>query len=362
MFKAPLYNKLIHFKKKLYNFYQVPNPEAVYKKSVFSNIPFLARTDRLVKITYKGYSRPLSLKVEPTNICNNDCIICPYSLQTREHQTMSLELFEKILSDYKELGGGVLSIAVLVGDIFMDKYLPDRLELVKNNRSITQLLTTTNGVIADRYDQDTLKYIVQSFSRFRISIYGLDAEEHKTLTRRDDYDRAIESYIRLLNCSTGNVKFEIRLLKKRPETEVYKWLEDLKKRSNYSGPIRVGGIINEYFNWSVFDENSKLPFDAKWTPVKINTETCMTPLITPAVTATGDVSFCGCADYDLSKELLLGNINNTSLKDLYNSEQCRRLYNCEKYGVPGFCQKCTFHVPLSEFDKQPDYFSEEYFD
>jgi MoaA/NifB/PqqE/SkfB family radical SAM enzyme len=369
MLKMPLYDRLnklnrkvISLKNSLYNHYRIRDPEAVHRKSIFSDLPSLARLDRLAKITHKGYSRPLALKVEPVNFCNNDCIICPCSLQTRKRQTMSMELFEKVVSDYKELGGGILSIAVLVGDIFLDKNLTRRIEVVKKNKHITRLTTTTNGVLADQFDRDSLKYIVRSFDRFRISVYGLDAEEHKILTRRDDYERAVESYTRILSCSKGNVKFEIRLLKNRTHSEVYKWLEDLKKKSNYNGIFKVGGIINEYYNWSVFDVNSKLPFDARWAPMGVNAETCIIPLTAPAVTANGDFSFCGCANFDLSKELLLGNVNNSSLKDLYNSDLCRRLYSFEKFGVPEFCKTCTFYVPVSALENQPIYFSDELYE
>lgn len=331
----------------------------IHRQTVFSSIPSLALPDRLSKITYKGYSRPLSLKVEPTDICNNDCIICAYSAQTREHRTMSLDLFKKVVSDYEEIGGGVFAIAELVGDILLDKYLPERIEIVKGNKAISKLITTTNGVSTAQYDNDTLQFIVQSFDRFRISIYGLDAEEHKAITRRDDYDKALDSISRILRYSTGNVQFLFRLLKSYSDEKVSQWIADIKARSNYQGHIKVGDVRNQYSNWSILDINSKLPFDAKFVPLAKIAETCLTPLVAPAVTANGDVSFCACADFDV--KLLLGNINNSSLREIYNGENCKRFYNWKKYGVPDFCKTCTFYVPMRAIKRQPAYFSGDIF-
>lgn len=52
--------------------------------------------------------RPLSMYIEPTNICNLKCSFCPHSLddyaeQAGYHQHMPIELFRKVMDEVREL-------------------------------------------------------------------------------------------------------------------------------------------------------------------------------------------------------------------------------------------------------------------
>jgi len=44
---------------------------------------------------------PIFLIIEPTNNCNFDCIMCPRPNMTRPIGNMSLDLFKKIIDEYK---------------------------------------------------------------------------------------------------------------------------------------------------------------------------------------------------------------------------------------------------------------------
>jgi hypothetical protein len=47
---------------------QLNNAQAIHKNTVFSDIACLARPERIEKLTFNGYSRPLSIQVETVNI------------------------------------------------------------------------------------------------------------------------------------------------------------------------------------------------------------------------------------------------------------------------------------------------------
>jgi MoaA/NifB/PqqE/SkfB family radical SAM enzyme len=332
--------------------------QAMQKRSVYANLPSLARPGRIDKLVFQGYSRPLSLAIETTNICNNNCVVCSYSSQTRARETMSLSLFEKILQDYKALGGGDLSFTPLVGEVLLDKYLPTRLEMVKKMGFIRRLSVHSNGVMARLYDDPALKYIVQSFDRFKISIYGLDSEEYKAMTRKDEYESAMENISRILRNSKGNVVFGIRHLKRRSAEDVAKWIEDLRTRSECQYPVEITEqVLEEYSNWGFLGEVN-LPFDARWRPNPINKKQCLIPLLAPKITSTGDVSYCSCANFDASEQLTLGNIHNNSLKQLYNSQKCQKLYSWEIFGIPEFCRACSFYTSIDTMENWPTLFSD----
>ena len=167
------------------------------RDSVFRNNSTLSKRHYASALTYKGRSRPLAIACETVNICNYRCVMCAYPIMERVKGTMTMEIFERVLEDYKEMGGGTFSIHPVMGDIFLDKKIPERIELLKNYEMIGPILFVTNGVFSDRFDDQTIKIILQD-TNLRVSVYGLDHDEHKEITKVDDYDRFVASLRRLL--------------------------------------------------------------------------------------------------------------------------------------------------------------------
>ncbi len=70
-------------------------------------------------IDRNGRPRTLYLRLETVNLCNNDCLICAYRNQERAKTHMSMEVFEKTIGDYADMGGGYVSLTPLVGDVLL---------------------------------------------------------------------------------------------------------------------------------------------------------------------------------------------------------------------------------------------------
>ena len=140
-------------------------------------------------LIYRRESRPLMMSCETINICNNKCIICTNRLDTQKKEIMSMELFEKVLKDYSEMGGGKLSLTPRTGELFLDPHLADRLRLIRKYPKITGLSVTTNAVLADQFNEHDLRFIVNNFEKIQISTYGLDEEEYFTMTQRNVYSK-----------------------------------------------------------------------------------------------------------------------------------------------------------------------------
>src|SRR5437879_12643984 len=64
--------------------------------------------------------RPFELHLELTNLCNANCIFCPYQFQKREIQFMSDIVFEKAVADYIAIGGGSVGLTPIVGDSLIE--------------------------------------------------------------------------------------------------------------------------------------------------------------------------------------------------------------------------------------------------
>jgi hypothetical protein len=115
-----------------------------------------------------------------------------------------------------------------------------------------------------------------------------------------------------------------------------------------------------YANWSFFDTSKPLPFDATWTPRKENTTQCGLPLAALQVLSDGTVSFCACANFDGNRGLVLGDAADSSLGDLLDTEEVRRLWNWDEFGVPEFCKTCSFHRPVEAVARVPNLFKDPF--
>ena len=292
------------------------------------------------------YSRPLMIICETVNICCNDCIICPYSKMTRKKEIMPLELFEKVLHDYSDMGGGKLSLTPKVGDIFFDKFLLERLYLIKKYSKITGLSVTTNTIISDQFNDAELEKIVNSFERLHISIYGIDEEEYTLMTRRNTYLRMVKNIQRILHLSKkpDSIVFGFRFLKPHSPSEINQWiLENFHQNIPY-------GQANIYMDWcGSLDPKKQLPFHAKWMKREKTTSQCIIPLVACQIFSNGDVSFCSCNDYDIKEELVLGNISYRTLTQIFNSSKNKKLWS-SSIDLPISCKKCISYRPFSELE------------
>ena len=71
--------------------------------------------------------RPFELHLEFTNLCNANCIFCPYQFQERPTGFMTDEVFEKAVNDYVKINGGSVGLTPIVGDALIDpKFLDSR--------------------------------------------------------------------------------------------------------------------------------------------------------------------------------------------------------------------------------------------
>ena len=303
--------------------------------------------------SHRGLFRPAMLMIETVNICNNDCIICPYSAQTRPRRAMAQPLFEKLIADYAAIGGGAVSLTPLVGEVFLDKILPERIATLQATSAVSQLSATTNATMARRYSDEQLAKILSAFRRVKVSVYGLDSEEFFLMTRKDEYERMVEQLVRLISLAApGTVVVGLRHLRKRPVDDVQAWLNHVAERAGVNS-VTVVSETSDYANWSHFDTSKPLPLDATWSPARENHSQCLIPLVALQAMSDGAISFCACANFDCDDDLMLGSVGDASLAQLLDSEKTRKLWRWEKYGVPKFCRTCSFHMPMDSAKSMP---------
>jgi MoaA/NifB/PqqE/SkfB family radical SAM enzyme len=258
------------------------------------------------------------------------------------------------------MGGGYISLTPLVGDVFMDRYLIQRLKFLRGVPEISGIGFTTNGAMAHRFDDPTLSDLLSAVTRIGISIYGISPDEYFEITRRKTYAKMKEGIRRIVSLSRVPVSLEFRLFERRTREEVCDWLRSevfsADEYERLSDKVQVNSIITDYANWGVYDsDNTPLSHDATWFP-SVRQERrpqCLIPIFAFMVFSNGSVSFCPCDNFNDVKELRIGNVMDSSLADIYASERVRDLWDWDRCGTPEFCKGCSFHIPLSILDHSP---------
>jgi len=296
--------------------------------------------------------RPLGLLCETVNICNADCIFCPYSRQTRKFGTMSSEMFETVCRQYLEMGGGPMSLTPMVGDVLLDNELPARLRTLQQHRQSISPSVTTNLYALGRHSDDVVLQMLETFRRIHVSTYGMTAEENAAITQRKHFAKYVAQGGRLgelweRSSKSCEVVVGFRNLYRRQRRTLRSFVQEV------FGHDWLAGDTVSYCNWGGTMRGS-LPGDAVWVDLRTNHAPCLLLITAMQVYWDGRVSACACCDYDAGRDLGLGTLTESTLSELYNGAVNRQIWADQERGrMQSICQNCTFHVPLR--DLQPSH-------
>src|SRR5436190_3525476 len=96
-------------------------------------------------------ARPFELHFELTNLCNANCVFCPYQYQTREVESMSDKVFDKALADFVRAGGGSVGLTPIVGDALIHPRFLSFVHRLRQEPRIDRIWLTTNGILLDKH-------------------------------------------------------------------------------------------------------------------------------------------------------------------------------------------------------------------
>jgi O-antigen chain-terminating methyltransferase len=295
--------------------------------------------------------RPIMLFCETVNICNADCVFCPYSAQTRPRGFMTSGLFEAVLAQYCQIGGGHLTLTPMVGDALVDRLWMERIRLLAGTRERITPSITTNLYGLDRYSDREVAEMLRVLARIHVSCYGVTADECEAITRRRSFDRFLTQLRRLLRLRQASaakceVRIGFRLLKPRATDELEAFLRE------QLGVVLPFGATTTYANWGN-SMHGTLPGEAMWVADRTNQSACIMLPLAMQIYWDGRVSACSCCDYDSSSQLYLGDLTQQSLSEVFNSAASREIWRAHETGcLQPICRNCTFHVPLADLNAQ----------
>jgi len=302
--------------------------------------------DMLAKISHK----PISLGFQVTNICNAKCIFCGYQYLNRPRTILSMDLFKKAIDEFDAFGGGGVSFSAMVGDPLMGPNLIERIKYARSKKNISAIGFFTNGILINKIGAREI--LTSGVNGITISIPGFDAQTYSRIFRTNSWNDVYEGMFNLLreNTLSGNkVDICIGLRSDIPiwrllRTPVYQKLKKFRFELQYN---------IHYDNWSglIKQEDLKGLMRLRRPPNK-KKEPCAILYFGPLIMSNGDVTLCGCRDLNGDSELVIGNIKDRPILEMWRDprvKSVRKGFYLSRY--PKICQDCSFYNDLSGFRK-----------
>lgn len=286
---------------------------------------------------------PWLLYLNPTNVCNNKCRMCPHDyIMRKDRGMMSMEVFEAILATIPATVRKVYFLKQ--GEPFLNKHTIDMMALMKKTRPEIHISVHTNGTVPLKGRMEELLSVVDSIG---FSISAISRETYATVHGCDHFDRVME------NLSEAN-----ELLGAMPENErPYVLVSHVKQLANAHetkqeiidfymerAPNLASVDFHPMFNWQGEIEEANLQI-ADVIPEK-NYPCCILPWGTMTICHDGKISYC---QEEPRENLFLGDATKQSLSEIWRGEpfgHFRKLMAERKYSQlleEGFgCKRCSF--------------------
>ena len=265
--------------------------------------------------------------IEPSNVCNSACLMCPYPKMTRPKEVMSMELFKRIVDDCVQNGISKFNLN-FYNEPFLDPMIFERIEYLKSKNVRIQLFS--NGSVLD--DNKIDRIIESGLNDIRFSIDGVKKETYEKIRKGLNFEKTISNILKLI---------------------------ERKKELKSSSPcvavvfVRSAGNEGEQGEFKKFwaDKADKIivSFDDNRNDTSNffagrnfkKAYPCLRLWTEMVVMSDGKVALC-CIDYDGS--IVVGDFNNQSLQEIWHNDRFIKIR--EKHlsyvadEIP-LCKKCA---------------------
>jgi radical SAM protein with 4Fe4S-binding SPASM domain len=278
-------------------------------------------------MAYRLAPFPTRIHIESTNICNLDCLFCPYGRQTRQKGYMGLDLFKKIIEECQ--GHGVRLWLHFLGEPLLNRDLPAMVAFAKA-RDIPQVGFSSNGFFLTRELGE--KLIQAGLDRLECSVDGVDPGSYHYLRRSREFPRVVtnlQGFLDLRNAMGSQRPIVTIQFMKTPETVAF-----LPQAQAFWKPMLRG----QDFLMTI--EDMSFAGEMRGARYALERQPCQWLWNYLVVLWNGDVVTC-VSDYDGSR--VMGNVRQQTLTAIWQDpmyEELRRKHLEERFSEGGICAGC----------------------
>lgn len=264
------------------------------------------------------------IRIEPTNICNAHCVMCPREKMKRSQGVGDLNLFKKIIDQSVDVGAKQVSLENF-GETFVDPYIFERAAYAKSKGLET--LTITN---ASLLDEEKGKKVLELFDVIRISMYGIGKDTYEKIHRGLKFEDVQKNVSCLLSMrkQTPRSKTRIEMYFLLMQENKHEMRDFLNKYESVTDAVAVW----KPHNWGDGREY-RSPLGKK--------VSCNRPFTGPLQVQWDGLVVPCCFDYD--SKMILGDLNTQSIQEVFRGDEYNKLRRAHEQGdfseFP-FCNVC----------------------
>lgn len=285
---------------------------------------------------------PKVLRIEPASQCNLACIHCPTGTIDMDRGIMQESTFEKILHEVL-LHKDKIKVIVLYhgGEPLLNKNFAKMIQKLKNINPHFFIKTVSNGMALT---QECSRELIESkLDAIEFSLDGISAQESEFIRKKSDVIRIVANIKKLITLKqeTNTICPEISIATTQFFSKEYPLFD-------YPNP-NVPTWFKETFNEKDIKE-FKTTYAMKWPHMgdtgmfdfikveRVPTSYCDHIINTMTIRSDGSVVPC-C--FDLTSQLIMGNIQNNSLLDIWMNEKYNSLrVSIENKKLVSICKNC----------------------
>lgn len=288
---------------------------------------------------------PRELHVEGTNACNARCVFCAYPSMQRPRVVMPMPKFRAVVDQYIDMGGRFVSLTPIVGDPFVDPHLFERLDYLKSRSEISGVQFFTNAILMRPAAIERLLSYGELLT-IRVSLGGVDPSTYRQLMGVDAFD-GVWTNLGAFISRRGEVQsppmLEVHMRCPRSAMRGPNW--DTLKEFEEHGFLKIV-LLDEYDSWTGTISPATLQrVGLTPKPERVKDGPCELLFMRPVVLADGRVNACGCRDVEA--RLIIGDLGQQLLKDIWNGDALDSLIDAHARGdYPDVCRRCTYYVSV----------------
>lgn len=272
------------------------------------------------------------VRIEPTNLCNYHCIMCPREKHSRKQGIMNMELYNSIIEQVVSLGAEKITL-VNYGEPFIDPTLEEKI-LIATRNGLTTYLITNASLFSKKsnYDKDKSKLqvaIENGLTELRLSFYGKDKYNYENTMVGGKFEEVIK-----------NIELLYELKQKYNSLEVSHFmLGSSESDISYKDyPEILKKVVDYYEMWKPHNFGDGRNYRELG---KVEKKSCGRPENGPLqINWSGIVVPC-C--YDYNENIILGDASITPIIEILNSVEYNDLREAHKkndYSKFKYCDNC----------------------
>ncbi|MBN2136042.1 MAG: SPASM domain-containing protein [Acidobacteria bacterium] len=266
------------------------------------------------------------VRIETTNHCPANCIMCPHDTMTRSLGVMDMDIFKKVVDDAVTYNIDSIFLGGF-GEPLVDVLLEKRIEYIKSKNPDIWVNFISNGLL---WTEKRARGLIEAgLDEVRFSVYGTTKEVYEKVHQNMDYDKVMANIHRVLDLKKSyNSNMQVLVFWLMLEENQHQY-EDWKE---YWIPRADAVEAWKPHNWSDAFRYREVP-DKK--------TTCGRPKTGPLqVQWDGTVIPC-CWDYD--GKMILGDLREQTIEEVMKGEKYEDLRDAHAKGefdrYP-FCNQC----------------------